>query len=262
MELQYLPTFKVFAETLSLTETGRRLGLTQPAVHGQIQRLATSVGETLYLRQGRILVLTPAGERLATLARDVQRAVQHWNGPLARPRLVAGRGAWLHVLPDILGDHLLQLHPLVADGPRAADAVASGRAELGVAVRPDPERFETHPLRTGGSSIVAPPGTLLPPSFRTDDLHDGPWVLPPGGRPLRLAIDERVGRPLQVTATCSDWSIALSWVRQGLGWTIVNDCVATDLPTSPWVDGPRYTYTLFWRRGHRPPLLDALISGR
>jgi DNA-binding transcriptional LysR family regulator len=259
MDLSLLPTFLVFAETRNLTETGRRCGLTQPAVHGQLQRLADSVDAPLYVRDGRRLVLTERGHALAITARRIlahRDAFLHGPGPV---RLVAGRGVWTRVLPAY-GSWIRAeaLQPVVADGPRAEAAVHEGRAELGVTVAPDPERFDHHPLQTVGTVVLAPPGQ------DPADLSRARWILPAHGRPHRLAMEAWLADrdlPIRVAATCDDWDVMVEWVALGIGWAAVNSHVPSgDLPRHALVDGPSRTYALFWRAGSPPDAAARLIS--
>lgn len=265
LPLDLLPTFQVFADTLSLTETGRRCGLTQPAVHGQLKRLADAVGEPVYVRDGRGLALTRRGRELATLARDVLRRCEVFEAGEAVIRLAAGRGAWTHVVTEPLGDWIRDhgIVPLVASGDEAALAVASGRAELGITTHPDPERFGVLPIRTVGTVIVTPPDVCLPEPCRLDDLDGHAWVLPPPGRPHRVVLEtafRKAGIRWAEAACCDDWAVAVRWVQLGLGLAAINDCIPSPgLGRVPWPGGPTQTYSLFWRRDRRPEALDALV---
>ncbi|MCB9691391.1 MAG: LysR family transcriptional regulator [Alphaproteobacteria bacterium] len=264
LDLAVLPTFVVFAETLSHTETGRRLGLTQPAVHGQIRRLAESVGEDLYVRTGRVLALTPRGEALAALGRDVLQRCAAFQTGGSLVRLAAGRGAWSHVLLEPLGTWIRQegIVPVVADGAEAERAVLEGRAELGVSTRPDPERFGVLPIRTVSTVVVAPPGSVLPSPCRLESLDGRSWVMPSAGRPHRVVLEAllaRAGAGFTVAAESDDWTVTVRWVELGLGVAAINDCIPSPgLPRAPLEDGPVQTYSLFWRRDRRPEALAAL----
>lgn len=262
MDLSLLPTFEVFADCMSLTETGRRLGLTQPAVHGQLKRLAESMDCLLYVRDGRDLVLTPRGLELAALARDIGARVRTFDGTVpASARLAAGRGAWTHVLPELLGAWIRDagIVPLIADGPASEAAVREGRAELGVSTRPDPAEFHARPLRTVHTCIVAPSGC-----DPVQDRSDAGWILPTRDRPHRQVMEawfRRNGLPLRVVAECNDWDVMVRWVEMGVGWAAVNSVIPTrGLPSVALADGPTVTYHLFWHPQRRPGVLDGLSA--
>jgi LysR family transcriptional regulator, mexEF-oprN operon transcriptional activator len=64
LDLNLLRVFAVVAETGSVTGAASRLYLTQPAISAALRRLQTTVGSSLFVRQGRGVVLTSRGERL------------------------------------------------------------------------------------------------------------------------------------------------------------------------------------------------------
>jgi len=64
------------ADLGSLTRAGERLHLTQSALSHQLRDIESRLGAPLFLRVGKRLVLTPAGERLLASARDVLDRLQ------------------------------------------------------------------------------------------------------------------------------------------------------------------------------------------
>lgn len=71
LPLAPLRTFHLVVIHQSLNRAARELGVTQPAVTQQIQRLERSVGMRLFRRDGRRLVPTEAGQTLETFARRI-----------------------------------------------------------------------------------------------------------------------------------------------------------------------------------------------
>ncbi|NEK55768.1 LysR family transcriptional regulator, partial [Rhizobium leguminosarum] len=63
-----LITFAAVAEHRNISRAALALHLSQPAVSGQLRQLQDEFGEPLYLREGRGVRLTPAGEQLASYA--------------------------------------------------------------------------------------------------------------------------------------------------------------------------------------------------
>ncbi|HEX4584909.1 MAG TPA: LysR substrate-binding domain-containing protein [Burkholderiaceae bacterium] len=90
--LAALRGFESAARHLSFTHAAEELHLTQSAISRQVAALESDVGQRLFLRRTRALVLTPAGERLARSARQalsvVDRAVDEIRGRTASPRVV------------------------------------------------------------------------------------------------------------------------------------------------------------------------------
>lgn len=71
LQLRQLKIFLAAAESLSFTAASKRVHLSQPSVTEQIQALEQAVGQQLFVRSNNRLTLTPAGERLASRARDL-----------------------------------------------------------------------------------------------------------------------------------------------------------------------------------------------
>src|SRR5689334_11693783 len=71
IEVRHLRLVSAVAEVGSLTRAGDRLHLTQSALSHQLRDIEERLGAALFLRVGKRLVLTPAGDRLLAAARDV-----------------------------------------------------------------------------------------------------------------------------------------------------------------------------------------------
>ena len=71
LEVRHLQLVAAVADVGSLTRAGDRLHLTQSALSHQLRDIESRLGAALFLRVGKRLVLTPAGERLLESARDV-----------------------------------------------------------------------------------------------------------------------------------------------------------------------------------------------
>lgn len=74
LESAALRSFAVFADHRNFTSAAAALNITQPSLHVKVRKLAAALGTALYERDGRTLVLTPAGERVAAFARDTRPA--------------------------------------------------------------------------------------------------------------------------------------------------------------------------------------------
>lgn len=76
LNLDSLRVFLAVAEYGSFSEAGRQLHLTQPAVSQSIQGLEKQLGIELFIRQGRAVQLTEAGQVLVSMARELLTAAQ------------------------------------------------------------------------------------------------------------------------------------------------------------------------------------------
>lgn len=73
LQTELLRTFVTVIELGSFTKAAEQLGRTQPAVTLQIQRLEQLVAKPLVRREGKVILLTEHGEKLAAHARQMLR---------------------------------------------------------------------------------------------------------------------------------------------------------------------------------------------
>jgi len=71
MNIEYLKTFQEIVRLGSFSETAKKLGISQPAVTFQVQKLEQELGVRLIDRSQRNIALTPAGKRLLKFAEAV-----------------------------------------------------------------------------------------------------------------------------------------------------------------------------------------------
>lgn len=81
----YLPAFRVVAETQHLPTAARTLALSPPALSRTIRLLEDALGAPLFERRSRALHLTPFGRALRDGLRPAMRAIDELTQPDARP---------------------------------------------------------------------------------------------------------------------------------------------------------------------------------
>lgn len=266
MDLDLLPAFVAFADTLNFTRAAEALHLSQPAVHMQVRRLEEAVGVPLYRRVGRRIELTAAGAELARFGRETaerQTAVlELLRGQAAsQPAvLAAGEGAFLYLLGPAIRSYLrsgptpLRLLTLAGDGP--IDAVRSGVAHLGVAVGAVPEGLLHEELTSVELVLVMPRDHALAARRRVAlrDLRGVRLVAPPADRPHRRTLDDALGRAgvqWDVAVEASGWELMIHFVELGLGLAVVNACcrIPSTLTARPIPELPPVQYRLVRRAG-------------
>ena len=84
LEIRHLQLVAAVADVGSLTRAGDRLHLTQSALSHQLRDVESRLGVALFLRVGKRLVLTPAGERLLASARDVLERLRQTEDDIRR----------------------------------------------------------------------------------------------------------------------------------------------------------------------------------
>jgi len=145
MEMRYLQTFVIAAQSQSFTRAAEILGLTQAAVSQHVAALEKEIRTSLFARGPRSVTLTDTGRRVYEHARAILDLVDeiHQAAGLPPP-VVSGTvniacstvpSEWL--LPELLV-RFRELHPAVRESVSVSDsaaailAVESGAAEVGL----------------------------------------------------------------------------------------------------------------------------------
>ena len=84
LDSDLMRSFLAVADSGSVTAAAERLFRTQSAVSLQVKRLEQNLGQPLFDRQARGVVLTPRGEQLVPYARRVVALLR--SNPVAVPR--------------------------------------------------------------------------------------------------------------------------------------------------------------------------------
>lgn len=275
MNYDALFSFAVFAEELNFTRAATRLALSQPALHVKIRKLAEELGRPLYRKQGRALLLTAEGVKLAAYAREVRDRGQavleelrggSQTGPVV---LAAGEGAFLYLLGPALRRFPKERWPLrllTLRGPETLEAVASARAHVGVVAGAQrPEELESRALCEVGQKVVVPAGHRLARRRHVAprDLGGEPLIVVPAGLPHRAMLEQALaadGARLMVAVEATGWELMLHFARCGMGLAVVNDfCPAPrGMVGVPLTGVPTVTYWLVRRQAMRTPGAEAL----
>jgi DNA-binding transcriptional LysR family regulator len=150
VEMAQLRTLRAVAETLNFTRAAERLGITQSAVSHQIKALEAELGEPLFVRAKRGVLLAEGGRAaLDHAARildeaDALRARLQGEGraPSGRVRAGAATQAFVHLFAGLF-ESFMKTHPrieltfrtTVSTDQTVADILAGG-AEVGFAALP------------------------------------------------------------------------------------------------------------------------------
>ena len=208
LNYHHLLYFWVVAREGSVARACEQLHLAQPTISGQLRALEQALGEKLFARAGRGLVLTEIGRvvyryaaEIFALGHELTDAVK--GGPTGHPiRLVVGI---TEVLPKLVTYRLLEP---VLDLPEAVRLICwEGKfdrllAELAVhaldivlADMPVPPMFRvraySHLLVESGVSLFSSPP--LAPKYRRGfprSLHGAPFLLPTDNTTLRRSLGD------------------------------------------------------------------------
>jgi len=243
MEIAPLKSFLVIAAEGHMTRAAHRLHLTQPAVSTQLKRLEEELGQALFHRTPKGLVLTQAGTLFRGFVEDALRRLEDGAQALAQLAgleqgtlsIGGGATATTYLLPALLG-HFHEQHPAIRiyvreQGSRGVvDAVLAGQLDLGVVTLPveDPgPRLAVTPWIEDELRLIVPPGHRLAGrgTFRWADLAGSPLVLFEAHTSVRNLIDGRLadaGTPVDIVMELRSIESIKEMVAQGIGAAFVS----------------------------------------
>jgi LysR family transcriptional regulator, regulator for metE and metH len=150
IEIRHLKAISALAATGSLTRAAEQLALTQSALSQQFRSLEDHYGMALFERKSQPLRLTPAGERLLNLSREVLQRLEAADRDLQR---IAGGTTgtlriavechscfdWLMPAMDLLRAEWPEVEQDLLSGftPDPVALVVEGQADLAVHTEPD-----------------------------------------------------------------------------------------------------------------------------
>lgn len=213
IEFRHLRTLSELHDTGSLAAAAERLHLTQSALSHQLKALETHYGLPLFVRKSRPLRLSPAGERLLELARQVLPELRRVERELQR--LAVGRSGRLYAVIEchscyewllpVLDDYRRDWPEVELDLPgsvsfEALDALREGRVDVVVTSDPvEDEALTQTPFARFEILLAMPPGHPLAARdwIRPEDLA-AETVLTYPVAPERLDVFRRFLRPAGV----------------------------------------------------------------
>jgi len=192
LELRHLQTLLALVETGTLSRAAERVFLTQSAVSHQIKQLEEQYGVSLFERKTQPLRLSPAGQRLHTLAEMVLKLVAEAERDIAR--IAQGKAGqlriavechtcfdWLMPAMDQFREHWPEIELDLVSGFHT-DPLAlllENRAELVVISAPQARKgLAFHPLfRFEIVGLVSKQHPLAPKTFLTPEDFAGETLI-------------------------------------------------------------------------------------
>jgi len=286
LELRHLRYFIAVAEELHFGRAARKLGITQPPLSLQIQRLEAELGVQLFERTNRRVQLTPAGK---TLLEEGRHVVADFNSATdAARRAARGETGSLTVafaasvmflsLPRIIRRFRAQFPNVrleLGELPTGPQIIALRNGELDIGFLREPSRDAELTTET-----VMREGLLLALSKRhelanrkrlrladvaNEDFVLFPRDLAPGLYAHVLAVCAEAGVHPRIVQTSRELYTTVSLVEAGLGVTIIPASVRQ----MGW-RGVRYypigspsastRIDAAWRSDNRSPILPAFLE--
>ncbi len=252
MDLRQLEIIRAIAETGSFTAAGHKLHVSQSAISRQILLLEDELKTPVFLRIGRRIRITPAGDSLLQLS---HRIFQDLNDTVAAisdsqetlrgtVRILGGMTVCLYVFPSLLTE-ITRQHPgveikIISDSTdRCLQHLRAGTGDLALLTLPIKDAdMATVPVLQEELLLVTAAKHPLSRKRKVSaqDLADQPFVLFEAGSNTRRVVDEYFAaeeiEPRIVMET-ENVEILKALVRSGLGITIVSyQSVARDVASN------------------------------
>ena len=243
MTLEQLRIFLEVARLEHVTRAAQRLNMTQSAVSAAITALETRHGVALFDRVGRSIALNGVGRRFMKEAQTVLASARAAEAALAdlsglmhgEISIMASQTVGGHWLPARLVAFRqiwpgIRLDMRIGNTAEVSEAVAEGRAELGLIEWPSPRRGLTmRPLAQDEMIVaVAPSHPWAERQQPVGNLAESVWVVREPGSGTRLAFEEMIAREglgvadLEIALTLPGNMAVIGAVAAGLGATLVS----------------------------------------
>ena len=240
MDLRQLEIVQAVAEAGSFTGAGRKLHVSQSAISRQILLLEEELNESIFLRVGRRIRITPTGDALVQLSHrvfgDIKETVtvigesqQVLGGTL---RLAGGMTVCMYVFPALLQEYrrqhsMIEVKLITGTSQRLLHEIRSGGADLGFITLPvnEPDLI-TVPAMEEEMLLVAHPSHPLARKKRIlpVDLVQQPFVLFEAASNSRRIVDAffvKEGIEPRIVMETENVEILKALVRSEMGITII-----------------------------------------
>jgi LysR family nitrogen assimilation transcriptional regulator len=280
MNLLQLEYFVRVAELGSFSKASLVLRVAQSALSRQIRVLETDLRQTLFMRNGRGVCLTEAGNRLfehsVGILESISRAREDMDTRRGEPggRVVIGLPPSLsrhltRILVDTFQRELPHARLAVVEGFSAhiGEWIASGRVDVGLMHNPDSQgAIETTPILEEELCLIG----LAPKSrrkrkivgVRVADLAQFPLILPEQSHVIRRLLDSHAilaGIKLNIASEISSVPSIVDLVCAGYGYAVLSESAvaawghAKELEARPLIDPRVYSTLCVCIASHRKP---------
>jgi LysR family nitrogen assimilation transcriptional regulator len=241
MDLKQLGYFVHVADARSFSKAAQLLSVAQPALSRQIRALEVELRQTLFLRNGRGVTLTPPGVRLLAHARGILQQVERVRAELDESRTAPVGRVALGVPPSV--SRVLS-GPLVAEFrarfPRAdisiaegltvhiLDWLALGRIDVGIVYNPPASpAVELRPFVEQQLYLIGPRRPRSGDrgaSVELRQLPSYPLIIPSRPHTIRMLVDSRLsalGLKPAVALEIDGVRAILDLVQRGHGYAVL-----------------------------------------
>jgi LysR family transcriptional activator of nhaA len=247
LNLHHLRLFRAVAHDGTLTGAARTLNLSQSALSTQIRTLEASLGQDLFERRGRRLVLTEAGrialdhaEAIFRTAEDLSATLRESGGGRRALRVGAlatlSRNFQMQLLRPLIGRPDVEVvlrSGSQADLLRGLEGMALDMVLTNLSPARDAAgRYIVRRLSEQSVSLIGTPARVgRPTRDLTQLLAFEPLILPTPETALRTAFDgllSRLGVSPQVAAEADDMAMLRLLAREDAGLAVIPPIVVQD----------------------------------
>jgi LysR family transcriptional regulator, nitrogen assimilation regulatory protein len=240
MDLRQLRTFQSVAELGSLSKASDHLHVAEPALSRQIKLLEHELKTTLFIRNGRGMILTDAGRLLMTRTAGLVRQVAQIKDDIISLAGSPSGSVALGIVPtasSVLAGRLAQrvsqelpgvaLRLVESYGGHLVDWLHRGEIDLSIIYgQPADLHLHVEPLACDELVIVGPPGSGLEEKSRgaLSWLAGQRLLLPSKSHGLRQLLEraaERKGLQLTVMTEADSFRALIQMVERGLGYSVL-----------------------------------------
>ncbi len=250
MDFRRLEVFLKVYQLRSFSKAGQALLLSQPTISEHIRLLEDDLQLTLFDRQGREVLPTPAGRllyqyalQLMSLREESLRVINQFRDKGSGELLIGGSNIpGQYLLPPLLGRFKerypgIRLRLLIGDSWHIRDRLLEGAVELGlVGARLEHRQITCDFWAVDQMVCVAPPKALLPiPELLSpEELLKAPLIFREKGSGTRTASEQalkKIGlevKSVQPVAEMGSNEAIRQAVRAGLGISILSRRAVSD----------------------------------
>ena len=240
MDLKQLRTFRAVAELGSLSKAADRLRAAQPALSRHIKLLEHELRVELFIRNGRGMLLTSAGQilldRTTGLVRQIEQVRDDIQSASGKPSgrvilglvptvsaVLSGRLARRIItdLPDI------SLRIVESYGGHLVEWLHRGEMDLAITYGPaDDLHLSVHSIGHEDLAVVGPPGSGLgkKKQVELEWLVKQRLILPSISHGLRALLEKAVARKkltLNAMIEADSYRAQIALMEEGLGYTLL-----------------------------------------
>ncbi len=240
MDLRQLEIVKIVADSGSFSAAARQMHVSQSAISRQVLLLEEELKEPLFVRLGRKVRLTPAGDAVLQLGRRVladvrdttDSIVEHHKKLRGSIHLAGGMTVCLHVFPSLLKE-FRRRHPdvevkLTTGGtPQLLERLRSGTVDVALLTLPveGADLMQVPVLREELLLVTHPSHPVARQRrIKAQDLDGQPLVLFERGSSTRRVIDDMIAREQigpRIVMETENVEILKAFVSIGMGMTII-----------------------------------------